>query len=45
MKNTLKKAIALLAVLAMVFALTACGGKKENKTVYRTLDEIEKSGV
>ena len=45
MKNTLKKAIALLAVLAMVFALTACGGKKENKTVYRTLDEIEKSGT
>ena len=45
MKNTLKKAIALLAVLAMVFALTACGGKKENKTVYRTLDEIEKSGA
>ena len=46
MKKNTVKIIALLAVLAMVFALTACGGKKEgSKTVYRTLDEITESGT
>lgn len=44
MKKNVMKAIALIAVLAMVFTLTACGGKKEGKEVYRTLEEIEKSG-
>ncbi len=44
MKKNVMKAIVLIAVIAMVFALTACGDKKDGKTVYRTLDEIEKSG-
>lgn len=44
MKKNLMKVMALIAVLAMVFTLTACGGKKEGKAVYRTLDEIKESG-
>ena len=38
MKNTLIKMTVLLAVLTMVFALTACG-KKADKKVYRNLKE------
>ena len=38
------KAVVLITVIAMALALTACGGKKESKTVYRTLDEIKESG-
>ena len=45
MKKNLIKAIVLIAALAMVIGLTACGGKKEGKTVYRTVDEIKESGV
>ena len=46
MKKNVFKVITLLTVLAMVFALTACGKKGgKEKTVYRTLDEIQKSGT
>ena len=46
MKKNVLKAITLVTILAMVFALTACGGKSgEKKTVYRTLDEIKESGT
>ena len=47
MKKNITKIITLLAVLAMVFTLTACGGgdsKDGDKVVYRTIDEILESG-
>ena len=45
MKKNALRIIALLAVLVMVFTLTACGGKeKGNKEVFRDLDTIKESG-
>ena len=52
----MKKVIALILALAMVFALAACGGSAStgtaadnaasgNETVYRTLDEIKADGT
>jgi polar amino acid transport system substrate-binding protein len=46
MKNNFVRAIALIAALVMVISLAACGGKGgEKKVVYRTIDEIQKSGT
>ena len=45
MKKNALRIIALLAVLVMVFSLTACGGKKKgSKEVFRDLDTIKESG-
>lgn len=46
MKNTLKKAAALLLALAAVLSLAACGGKQESKVEYRddlTTEQIAES--
>ena len=49
MKKFLKKAgAALLALMMIAAVLTGCGqesGKKDGKTVYRTVDEIKASGT
>ena len=46
MKKNAAKVIALVAAIAMVLSLAACGAKGgDSKVVYRTLDEIKESGT
>ena len=46
MKKNVINAIVLIAVMALVLSLAACGSKGgSSKTVYRTLDEIKESGT
>ena len=40
----MKKLIPLILTLALILALTACGGSKSDGSVYRSSDEIKSSG-